>query len=149
MFKKYSINRLLSLFFIGLLIGLLYPINIVDHRVLYYDQLFLGYLEKNCTKKRYMTPIQKIIKIEPMGVEYIGICYTNHITRINIIYNEVFWDRLTEDQRYSTAMHENMHCYFGIDHIDDPNHFMYKYENDVPKIVVYEQLIDLLRKLCN
>lgn len=113
-----------------------------------YNEVF-DIINYKCDKKQYLTPIQEIIDFsDNLQPAFVGLCSTNHLTLIRIQFSTSQWGMATETQKFHTMAHEIMHCYFGLDHIDDPNHFMYEYRTILPKALIMSQLTDILNEKC-
>lgn len=130
------------------IIGLLIPYNIVDPELNKYDLIFNEYLNKYCPSKKYLHPIQKGIYFGELRPGAMAVCQTNGFSKMTIIYDIDVWNSIQESERFSTAMHESVHCYFTMGHSDDPAHFMYPTENYLSKEVIEEQLIALIKERC-
>lgn len=131
------------------LISIFTPYTVIDPKAAKYDEQFLEYVKKYCKEDQYLQPIQKSIYFDSLPSKYAGVCFTNSKTKLTIIYNGDHWESFSEDMKFSTAMHESMHCYFDIKHSKDPTHFMYFEENNLTQDEVVVQLEELLKRLCN
>jgi hypothetical protein len=145
---KKLIRTLLYTALIFQIISILIPYKIVDPGLVKYDQEFHSYLNEHCPSKKYLNPIQKSIYFSDLAPGVMGVCQTNGLTKFTIVYDVNVWYNITEDQRFSTSMHESVHCYFNRGHSEDPGHFMYKEENHLPKDIVINQLVELIKEQC-
>ncbi len=141
---RYSLYFVLFIFITSYFI----PYTVIDPTLGKYDQEFLVLLKNNCAENKYLHPIQKTIYFQDMPMNNIAYCSTNGYTSFKIVYNKKEWDIQSEDQRFSSLVHEFSHCYFGIGHSSDPNHFMFAYENNLSKEVVEKQVLELIKEQC-
>lgn len=124
------------------------PYNIVDPSLKDYDNKYLEIVNKYCTKKQYLQPRQKAIYFQDLGEGRIANCTTNGHSKMTIKINPKYWNDVSWDQQWSTAVHELNHCYLNMDHSPDPNSVMYAYENFLTKEEVTKQLIEILKEHC-
>jgi hypothetical protein len=131
-----------------MIIGIFIPSTDIDSELKEYDETYKEYLNKYCTSGKYLDPVQKTIKFGILPTGLLAICRTNNLTFMQIIVNIGYWENMTSERRFSTLMHEFSHCYFGLEHSPNPEHFMYAEENHFKKEVVEYQLSVLLQELC-
>lgn len=143
------INILLGVCLISLVLFSCIPYTIIDPVLLPYDKQFLDIVKIYCKPGQYLSPLQKTIYFEDIkDRSRIAYCKSNGYTTFNIVYSTYHWNIQSEDEKFATMRHEEFHCYFGINHSPNPNHFMYAFENNLSRQVIEEQTIELLKALC-
>lgn len=96
--------------------------------------------------KSFKLPNQFIVKLEDMSDRgYLGLCKVNPF-RAEITIDKNHWTYGSDDDKIALVTHEFAHCTLGLDHVPDPNHYMY--ESYVPLLgtdVIRQYLKDVER----
>lgn len=120
----------------------------IDSELIGYNNFFINELQIYCNPDQYFYPRKTVIKIANSSAKEVGICRMG-LLRFEIVFNKQYWNDLDEDTRFSTAMHEFLHCYMKYGkHSKDPDHFMYFMENNLKKEIVVKQLREMLKEEC-
>ena len=126
----------------------LWPVRNIDPAITPFHNEIFSIIEKHCDRSQYYYPLQVEIKIQPLDKVFIAYCNRNLYTKFTIVYNSKHWSYQSDDQKFETLAHELLHCMFREDHVNDPGHFMFAYENNLSKVIVLKQLNDYLTKKC-
>lgn len=128
------------------------PYKVIDPELAPYEKEFLDTVHLYCNDNQfYSNPRQETLIINDLG-NNIQIAYCSYnlvFSHFEITFNSRFWKSGTEDERYSSLIHEFTHCYFHEGHSKDPYNYMYAYENNLTKNVVKKQLEQLAKKKCS
>lgn len=119
------------------------PLRWMDNRLKPYYKEFIELNAQVCPSLEI--PRKFIVEWGDLGKDgYVGLCETGPgIARITI-HNKV-----KDEEVYGIIMHEFGHCLLHLNHTEDKDHFMYAYENFLPKPIVQAQLIEAMRENCN
>ena len=124
------------------------PYTVIDPQLSKYDTDYLNIVKQYCGSTKYFHPLQKTIYFEDMNTNHIAYCARNMFTKLNIVVDTKYWNISTDDMKYSTMVHELTHCYFKVGHSSNIGHYMYSYENFLPRETVNAQLIEFLKEQC-
>lgn len=122
------------------------PTQTVDEPVKPYLNEFISLGNEICPAKIAEHPTYTI-HIEPLAPEIAGVC-TRLYFRFTISFNSLHWNKYSEDDKYQLIAHEASHCFFGINHSDDPYNYMYYAMNNLTKPLVIEQVKKNMRLHC-
>lgn len=147
---KNKIRLMFYLFLTALFIGLItpFPNTQIDPELKPYHDEVMVYVKKYCKDDEYFNKHYKIEFQNFNDKKIAGYCL-KRVNRFTIQISRYYWDNSTEEEKFSLIVHEDLHCLFGIMHVDDPNDIMYYSDSIInTKDVVIKQLINHLKKVC-
>jgi hypothetical protein len=137
--------------FLGVLLGILaftfVPIKHIDPSLNpLFNKIFFTMVEE-CD--RIKLPNQFILEPDDIRDKgWVGVA-TISAHRLMIRIDKEYMKKSTQEQLEVTLMHEMAHGLLGLDHIDNPNHYMYYMESDVRLIDALNQFKQDVRRRCN
>lgn len=135
-------NRFYLLTFAYLI--LLGPVYFVDTELSPYKDRYDSIIDNHC-KVPYIHKFSLSFVSDMDSV--VGLCQRNIIeTSVNVEISRKYWDEASEKERFAVVAHELTHCYFGVDHVQEQWHYMYKEVTDV--VAIEDQIINTVRKYC-
>jgi hypothetical protein len=124
-----------------------FPIEKIDPQLKpYYDQ-FNEIALQTCPIIKLNHPKHRIIKMDNLDLGVMGLCQIYSSGYILSI-DKGYWKRDGEDVRFSTFMHEILHCALFIEHSRDPKNLMYPTENYITKEETIRQVIKIIKNKC-
>lgn len=147
-----------SIIFICLLliISLLFankPAVIIDEQLKPYHDEYFRLIKNNCPSLQFFYPPRIEIGFGYLKKGTIGLCEANSV-KFKITVDTTFWEEKEylmdkESDRYQLIMHELTHCLLRLDHIDAGAHFMSSYLMPLKKETTKQQLIEIIKGLCD
>jgi Zn-dependent peptidase ImmA (M78 family) len=93
-------------------------------------------------------PNQLVIKFGDLSKEnWLGVCKISPV-RSEVIFDKDYWTNADEDDKISLVFHELSHCILDLDHVDDPNNYMYPSYTRMNRDVVIAQTIKNIKETC-
>jgi hypothetical protein len=108
----------------------------------------LNIINHYCTKDQYRLPFMSSVTFGKMEIPgAIAYCEPK-INGFKLVFDERYWNRLSNINKTQLMFHEMAHCMFNEDHRDDPNHFMYYSMNDIDALFLAMQVHQYLAVKC-
>lgn len=121
--------------------------QIVDEPLKPYFNEFVSISNEMCPGKVDEHPNYEVT-LEPLNDDDIaGICSTLYF-KFTVKINSKYWNKYDEDDKFQLVAHELSHCFYNIQHTDNPNNYMYFTLNKLIKPITLNQLKADFRKHC-
>lgn len=132
------------------------PSNEIEPELKPFVTRYHSLVDSVCPKNYFRDPVRVSIKFDDIkDSNVIGLCKITY-NSAKIYIDRSFWNTYSFNERYSLIMHEMTHCFMTKNllagfpfHQDDPLHYMYAYNVDIPVKWVDEQLLEAARSKCD
>lgn len=123
------------------------PIHYTDQALKPYKEEIVQVTQKYCGNK-YYHPLHQYIYFKKLKPPTAAECVTK-LNTYKILVDPTFWKYADDNYKWRIITHELGHCLLGLDHVDNPQNYMY-YDDDVylTKEIVRYQFIQDLRRRC-
>lgn len=143
-----NLLRILILFLILSTFTYIFPVRKIDSRLSPYYQEFVQLSLDNCKiSSKLNFPNFLYAGIKSLDYPMAGVCNRSLITWF-IFIDKDFFNKYTEIQKKTMIFHELTHCILKLNHIDNPNHYMYPIIVDITEEELKNQVIENINTVC-